>query len=146
MRRSRSRRLRIALGAPLGYDAEMRLNRAMIYVKDLPRMAAFYGEILGLKAIEETRMDNWVEFEAGTARFALHAVPSHLARQIEISSPPQPRERNAVKLSFEVDDIASERKRLESLGVVVIQRPWGAYDGVDPEGNIFGICSESNGG
>ena len=53
----------------------MRLNRAMLYVKDLHRMSAFYGEVLGLKPVEETRMDNWVEFDAGNAGFALHAIP-----------------------------------------------------------------------
>jgi catechol 2,3-dioxygenase-like lactoylglutathione lyase family enzyme len=119
----------------------MRLNRAMIYVKDLNRMAAFYGNTLGLKPVEETRMENWLEFEAGATKFALHAIPSEIADQIQISSPPRPREKNPVKLSFEVDDIASERQRLESLGVTIVQRPWGAYDGIDPEGNVFGIYS-----
>jgi predicted enzyme related to lactoylglutathione lyase len=46
-----------------------------------------------------------------------------------------------VKLSFEVEDVVSEIERLEALGVTIIKRPWGAYDGVDPEGNVFGICS-----
>ena len=119
----------------------MRLNRAMIYVKDVNRMAAFYGHTLGLKPIEETRMENWVEFEAGAIKFALHAIPSEIADRIEISAPPRPREKNPVKLSFEVDDAVSERQRLESLGVPIVQRRWGAYDGIDPEGNIFGIYS-----
>jgi catechol 2,3-dioxygenase-like lactoylglutathione lyase family enzyme len=115
----------------------------MIYVKDLPRMVAFYGDALGLKPIDETRMDSWVEFDAGDAKFALHAIPPQIADQIEISSPPRPRERNPVKLIFEVDDLASERKRLEAMGVTIIQRPWGTFDGIDPEGNIFQICSAS---
>jgi catechol 2,3-dioxygenase-like lactoylglutathione lyase family enzyme len=113
----------------------------MIYVKDLDRMAAFYTNTLGLKPIEDTRMENWVEFEAGATKFALHAIPSEIADQIAISVPPRPREKNPIKLSFEVDDAASERQRLESLGVSIVQRPWGSYDGIDPEGNIFGICS-----
>ena len=119
----------------------MRLNRAMIYVKDLERMAAFYGEILKMKPIEETRMDSWVEFEAGSIRFALHAIPAPIAAQIEISSPPRPRDGNPIKLTFEVEDVAFERERLEGLGVMMMQRPWGAYDGIDPEGNVFGICA-----
>lgn len=122
----------------------MRLNRAMIYVKDLERMAAFYENTLGLKPVEETRLENWVEFEAGNTRFSLHAIPSQIAQQIEISSPPRPREKNPIKLSFEVDDAAAERARLESLGVTIVQRPWGAYDGIDPEGNVFGIYAVSN--
>ena len=119
----------------------MRLARAMIFVKDLNRMTAFYAGTLGLKLIEETRMDNWVEFEAG---FSLHAIPPQVAAQIEISAPPRPRETSPIKLSFEVDDVVLERKRLESLGVAIIKRPWGAYDGVDPEGNVFGIVSSSS--
>jgi predicted enzyme related to lactoylglutathione lyase len=111
----------------------------MIYVKDLNRMAAFYGNVLGLKPIEETRMENWVEFEAGATKFSLHAIPAEIAGQIQISSPPRPRENSAVKLRFEVDDIARERERLEGLGVTIVRRPWGAYDGIDPEGNVFGI-------
>ena len=117
----------------------MQLNRAMIFVKDLDRMAAFYTSVLGLKPIEETRLGNWVEFDAGPTRFALHAIPAEIAERIEIASPPRPRETSSIKLSFEVADVTRERERLESLGVLVIERPWGAYDGVDPEGNVFGI-------
>lgn len=119
----------------------MRLKRAMIYVKDVNCMAAFYENTLGLKAIEETRTHNWIEFDAGAIKFALHAIPAEIAEQVEISSPPRPRETNPVKLSFEVHDIAAELRRLESLRVVVVQRPWAAYDGIDPEGNVFGIDS-----
>jgi catechol 2,3-dioxygenase-like lactoylglutathione lyase family enzyme len=117
----------------------MRLNHAMIFVKDLPGMNAFYSRALKLQPIEETRLDNWVEFDTGSARFSLHAIPAHIASGIEISSPPQPREKNPVKLFFEVDDVASERKRLEAMGVTIIERPWGAVECVDPEGNIFQI-------
>ena len=119
----------------------MRLTSAMIFVKDLPQMAAFYENTLGLKPIPETRLENWVEFEAGPARFSLHAIPAAIAEQIKIASPPRQREQNPVKLSFEVDDVAAECRRLESLGVTILERPWGAYDGVDPEGNVFGINS-----
>ena len=107
-------------------------------------MATFYSETLGLKVIEETRLETWVEFDAGPIKFALHAIPPQIADQIEISSPPRPREENPVKLSFEVDDITSERTRLESLGVTIVQRPWGAYDAIDPEGNVFGVYSASD--
>jgi len=130
----------LAVGLGAAYIKGMRLTRAMIFVKDLPRMTAFYGETLGLRAIQETRMDTYVEFDAGAASFALHAIPTHIAEQIKIVSPVQPRENNPVKLSFGVENIHSERKRLETLGVTILERPWGSWDGVDPEGNVFGIC------
>lgn len=113
----------------------------MIYVKDMNRMAAFYETALGLKPIEATRLENWVEFEAGAAKLALHAVPSQIAGQIKVESPQRPREDNPVKLSFEVEDVVSEARRLELLGVPILRRAWGGYDGLDPEGNVFGLHS-----
>src|SRR5690349_493064 len=117
----------------------MRLHRAMIYVKDLPRMAAFYSEMLGLKRTDDGGHDSWVEFDAGGARFALHAIPADIARKIDISSPPRPREQDPVKLFFQVESVEAERARLTAAGVTMVQRPWGSWDGIDPEGNIFGI-------
>jgi catechol 2,3-dioxygenase-like lactoylglutathione lyase family enzyme len=117
----------------------MQLYRAMIYVKDLPRMRKFYSETLGIKPVNETRVDEWAEFDTGSARFALHAIPADIAEQIEISSPPRPREKDPVKLVFEVDNVEAERGRLASLGATMVQRPWGSWDGIDPEGNVFGI-------
>jgi|KBSMisStandDraft_5_1062788.scaffolds.fasta_scaffold782709_2 catechol 2,3-dioxygenase-like lactoylglutathione lyase family enzyme len=114
----------------------MRLRRAILYVKDFDRMRAFYGGTLGLKPMAETLTEGWVEFEGG---FALHAIPASIAERIEIASPPSRREGNPVKLSFAVDDVGFERTRLESLGVAVVARRWGGCDGVDPEGNVFGI-------
>jgi catechol 2,3-dioxygenase-like lactoylglutathione lyase family enzyme len=111
----------------------------MIFVRDLDRMAGFYSDTLGLKAIPETRVDGFVEFDAGGTRFALHAIPAEIAEGIEIASPPRPRETSAVKLTFSVEDLHAERKRLEGLGVMFIERPWGASEAVDPEGNVFGL-------
>jgi catechol 2,3-dioxygenase-like lactoylglutathione lyase family enzyme len=115
----------------------MNLNRAMIFVNDLPRMTAFYSTTLGLTIVHQ--IDEYVEFEAGSARFGLHQIPQEL--RCESSSPVRPRENNPIKLSFEVNDVETERTRLTAMGVTILTRPWGAYDGVDPEGNIFGIYS-----
>jgi catechol 2,3-dioxygenase-like lactoylglutathione lyase family enzyme len=37
----------------------------MFYVINLDRMVSFYGETLGLKVIEETRLGNFVAFDVG---------------------------------------------------------------------------------
>jgi predicted enzyme related to lactoylglutathione lyase len=116
----------------------------MLYVKDLERMKQFYGDMLGVKATNQEWTDVWATFDTGSARFALHAIPAEIARHIEITSPPTPRENDPVKLIFEVNDVESERARLESLGSTMLQRPWQqpgeACDAVDPEGNVFQIC------
>jgi len=104
-------------------------------------MAEFYGQTLGLKPISATRTTEWVEFEAGNSTLALHAIPKEIADQIEISSPPSPREKTPVKLVFEVEDVERERTRLVALGITILVRPWGSCDGVDPEGNVFHVRS-----
>jgi catechol-2,3-dioxygenase len=115
----------------------MHLKQILLYVKNLADMAAFYETSLGLKPIAETRTETWVEFDAGSTCIALHKIPETIASQIQLSSPPEPRKNNPVKLIFEVADLAHETKRLASLGVTLHQQPWGAWDGIDPEGNIF---------
>jgi catechol 2,3-dioxygenase-like lactoylglutathione lyase family enzyme len=108
----------------------MRLHLAMLFVKDLARMTEFYGETLGLKRVSSS--EGWVEFEL----FALHEVPAAIAEGISTS----PREDAPAKLIFSVESLESEYQRLIGLGVPLSRRPWGAFDGVDPEGNIFQVC------
>jgi predicted enzyme related to lactoylglutathione lyase len=122
----------------------MRLGSAMVYVKDLPRMRAFYSDMLGVKPSNDTWTDTWAEFDAGGVSFALHAIPAEIASQIEITTPPRPRGQSPVKLIFDVDDVEAERARLESLGATMVQRPWGAWEGIDPEGNIFALRSSQD--
>ncbi len=116
----------------------------MLYVKDLERMKQFYGDLLGVKPFNQDWTDVWATFDTGGTRFALHAIPAEIAKHVEIASPPTPREKDPVKLIFEVKDVEVERERLESLGITMLRRPWqrpgDACDAVDPEGNVFQIC------
>jgi catechol 2,3-dioxygenase-like lactoylglutathione lyase family enzyme len=80
----------------------MRLDGAMLFVKDLDRMTAFYRDVLGLQPIEETRLKNWVEFKGDGVRFSLHAIPSAIATAIRIESPARAREQSSAKFTFAV--------------------------------------------
>jgi predicted enzyme related to lactoylglutathione lyase len=107
-------------------------------------MRAFYGKLLGAEAVNTQWTDTWARFDLGGASFALHAIPPDAACDAEPSN--TPREKSPVKLIFQVDNVAKERLRLESLGeVTIIQRPWQdssqSFDAVDPEGNIFQIST-----
>jgi predicted enzyme related to lactoylglutathione lyase len=115
----------------------MRLRGAMLFVKDLGRMSAFYRDVLGLTPNEETRLDDWVEF--GPGAFSLHAIPSAIAAGIQIESPPRPREQGGVKLTFEVRDVAATLTTIEAMGLPLLRRPWGGTEAVDPEGNVFAL-------
>lgn len=66
----------------------MRFHGAMLFVKDLQRMTAFYRDVLGLQPVEDTRLDNWLEFAGDGVRFALHAVPTQIAAGMTIDSRP----------------------------------------------------------
>ena len=112
---------------------------ALIYVKDLARMAAFYEQTLGLTAIAESRTDTWLELDAGAIRLGLHAIPAHIAEGIEIANPPEAREETPLKLIFAVDDWEGLCARLDLDGRQVIRKPWGAADCLDPEGNVLEI-------
>lgn len=111
-------------------------------------MKNFYQQMLRAQPVNTDWTDVWALFEAGGARFALHAIPTEIARNIEISSPPEPRESSPVKLVFAVENVPEERKRLEALGIALFHRPWQnparECEGVDPEGNIFQITSVSS--
>ena len=115
----------------------MPFDGAMLFVKDLDRMTAFYRDILQLQPVEDTRLDNWVEFTGDGARFSLHAIPPAIAASIHIDSPPRPREQGGVKLTFMVRDVHSTLERITASGLPLLQRPWGGTDAIDPEGNVF---------
>jgi predicted enzyme related to lactoylglutathione lyase len=117
----------------------MMLQGAMLFVKDLERMTAFYTEVLGLAVVPETRLANWVEFQSNGARFSLHAIPAKIATGIAMNSPPVPREKGRAKLTFAVADVATTLSRIESMGLPLLLRPWGEVEATDPEGNVFAL-------
>ncbi len=120
----------------------MNLQTAMIFVKDMNRMAAFYRDGLGLRQMPEKAREGWIEFAAGGSRLALHAIPPAIANGIEITDPPQPRDDTPIKLVFETADLDAARAHLLSHGAVM-QNPRNAHscDGLDPEGNVFQIVT-----
>jgi len=117
----------------------MRMDRAMLFVRDLGEMTAFYRDVIGFRPIDETARDDWIEFDAGGMPFALHAIPGHIASTISVSSPPVARESQNCKLIFAAEDPDREKTRLEAAGVTILRRSWGGWDAVDPEGNVFGV-------
>ncbi|HEX6738477.1 MAG TPA: VOC family protein [Vicinamibacteria bacterium] len=122
-------------------EREVELARVIVFVKDLPRMASFYTEDLGLPVVQDRAPEGWVELAAGGIAVALHAIPAQIAAGIVVTDPPRPREETPLKLVFRVADVAAARARLLGRGVIMRElRPWGACDGVDPEGNVFQIA------
>ena len=114
------------------------LKCALLYVKDLPRMTAFYRDGLGLRVV--TNSPTWVELDAGGATVGLHAIPDDIAKDIVITTPPARRESTPLKLIFEALDLDSAMAHATGAGAVMdAPSPWGSCNGIDPEGNVFQI-------
>jgi len=121
----------------------MRFSCAMLYVKDFPKMRSFYSQLLDAEPVNTKWKEVWARFDLGGASFALHAIPPDIAQHVQAS--PAPRENSPIKLIFQVDNPAEERRRLESLEIAIVQRAWQdpaeSFEAVDPEGNIFQIST-----
>ena len=113
----------------------MQLAGAMLFVVDLAAMEAFYRDAVGFVPVEDTRLDDWVEFDTGETSFALHAIPP----SIGATASPAPRETAGCKLILTVADLAAARERLVAAGATILDRPWGGWDFADPEGNVVGV-------
>jgi len=122
----------------------MRLAQVLVFVVDMARMQRFYRDLLGLAVIDEA--PGFARYDAGGTRLALHAIPAEIAATIAITDPPERRADAAIKVAFEVDDLAATRARLAAAGIAIGEIwTWGgqsACDGVDPEGNVFQLASQ----
>jgi predicted enzyme related to lactoylglutathione lyase len=110
------------------------MTRVMLFVKDVPGVAVFYRDVLGLEIVGEIT-DIWVEMRAGECTVALHSAPQPLSA----------RGKPSAKIVFGVADVPAAKKLIESRGAKMgkIQSFSGIdiCDGKDPEGNLFQISS-----
>jgi predicted enzyme related to lactoylglutathione lyase len=115
---------------------------AVIFAKDMRRIAEFYRALVGLQVTHED--DAVIMLESASQQIVIHGVPAEVAASIQIASPPRPRENAAVKLVFPVDSIADVRARAPQLGGALHgknkefqTRGFRTCDGHDPEGNVI---------
>jgi len=118
------------------------LNRVILYVQDVGRLADFYRDVLGLPIVEEIKGE-WSVHQAGACELALHRV----GKPYRVADPGSWQVDNNVKLVLTVDrELAELRAELVGKGV-----PMGAIksypgltgplcDGRDPEGNVFQLA------
>jgi catechol 2,3-dioxygenase-like lactoylglutathione lyase family enzyme len=111
-----------------------------VYAKDLARMASFYQTLLGMQRVHAA--EGLVVLESQQVQLVVHAIPPHIAVDIEIDVPPVRREDSALKFFFSVPGIAAARTLAAGLGGSVDDQVWSGSgmrmcNAVDPEGNIF---------
>ena len=115
---------------------------AVLYAKDMARVAAFYEAVLGLETAAHDH--EHVLLESPAFQLVVLRIPSHIASTIHIAVPPVRRATAAVKLVFFVPRIADVRAVAEALGGVLNAAEdewwfngWKVCDGLDPEGNVI---------
>ena len=118
------------------------LDRIVLYVQDVERLARFYGDAFGL-AVGERIEGEWAVLRAGACEIALHRV----GRPWRVGDPSDWKVESNAKLVFTVDrDLEALRAELIAKGVPM--RPIKSYppltgllcDGEDPEGNVFQLA------
>ncbi len=115
---------------------------AVVYAKDLQRMARFYQALLQAQTLHEA--PDHVLLQSDGLQLVVHAIPAHIAATITVTTPPEPREDQAIKLFFPVPGIDWARAAARAAGGDLGGRPWAgpgfvACDGTDPEGNVFQV-------
>ena len=81
---------------------------AVIYAKDLARMAAFYETLLGMRRLHAS--PDHVVLESADIQLVIHGIPPHIAATFEISTPPEKREETAIKLFLTVPSLEAAAK------------------------------------
>jgi predicted enzyme related to lactoylglutathione lyase len=115
---------------------------AVLFAKDLPRVAKFYEGVAGLSVVHSEA--EVIVLESPGQQLVLHGLPARVALAIQIGSPPKLRTDTAVKLVFAVASIAQARADAVAFGGEVnaqkkefAARGFRACDGHDPEGNVI---------
>lgn len=122
---------------------------AVIFAKDIQRIAAFYREVLEMPIVLAEK--DHIILESETFQLVIHGIPRKIAAQIQIQSPPNLREDTALKLFFPVQSIAQARLKATAFGGGFKPkaseweaRGFRACDGYDPEGNVLQVRELAN--
>ena len=117
---------------------------AVLFAKDLKKVAAFYTQALGMTCGFSDEY-HWALKGCGFD-LIVHQIPKHIASEITIQQPPERRVWGAIRLDFPVQSIDDSRKIARSFGGEVDAAPpeWAEssanfFLGYDPEGNVIGV-------
>lgn len=111
----------------------------LIYAKDLARVSTFYERVLGASVLHADAEHRVIQ--SPDAQLVIHAIPPPYADAVVITSPPEPREQQAIKPFFTVQSLAVAERVAEECGGLVRGPVWPgpgfrARNVCDPEGNI----------
>jgi predicted enzyme related to lactoylglutathione lyase len=114
---------------------------AVLYAKNLTRIAAFYQAVAGL-SVEHAKA-GYVALVSPSFQLVVLKMPEHIAASVVIENPPERRTDTPIKLVFPIASIATARTIAPQHGgeLFAPDREWEfqeaiVCDGVDPEGNV----------
>ena len=117
------------------------MQSLVIYAKYKDRVSAFYRQALDLVAVEVAATHDYLSGPG--IEVIVHAIPNEYAADIEITTPPQPREDQSFKPVFVVADLEQVRAAAHATGGFLkpLDAAWHMVgtiflDGWDPEGNV----------
>jgi predicted enzyme related to lactoylglutathione lyase len=116
-------------------------GEAILYVRDLERVAGFYEACLGLRRVEAG--EGYCGLDAGFTLWLVQGEESSTPKHAP-TSPPRRRSQVPVKLCFTVRNLNAIRSVIADAGGQFDEHVWtfGGYhrcDAVDPEGNIIQV-------
>lgn len=110
------------------------ISRIILFVRDVPGVAAFYQQHFGLVPLEPSE-DGWIELSAGGCNLALHRA----------TTTSRERGRSPAKIVFAVRDVPAAKRRLAANGLkfgkVHEVNGFAFANARDPEGNPIQISS-----
>lgn len=86
----------------------------LIYAKHLAALAAFYRQLLNARVLQADA-DHQV-LQSADGQLIIHAIPPHIAQTITLSTPPEPREEQAIQPFFTVQSLAESVALVERSG------------------------------
>jgi predicted enzyme related to lactoylglutathione lyase len=120
------------------------MSALVIFSADVARLATFYELVLDARPTREASGD--IRLVTDHDEVLVHTVPRAVAGGIEVSVPPEPRERSPLKPVFEVLSLPTALERVEQAGGLVTARTFQyqgstRHDVVDPDGNVIQLRS-----
>jgi len=121
---------------------------AVLFVKDLQRLAAFYSQALGMTCTVSDEHHSVLKCRGFS--LIVHQIPKQIADAITLQQPPERRVDGALRLNFPVQSIEDTRRAARSLGGEIDDDPpgWAGpkandFFGYDPEGNVFMVSQDA---
>ena len=116
----------------------MRVDYAIVFVSDMKRSIAFYGDVVGLPLKFET--PGWTEFATEGATWALHLADAPPSPGAPADDAPA----GTCRSGFTVEKLDAFHDKMIGAGMPCVQKPKEVFgvriaQYVDPDGMVFSV-------